>query len=81
MARGQVVGLTLERLTPEPHGMQILDGGCGLAAKRDGGVGVWVVPGQLAPGTYRYRVTMDGTSCAGRPRLRTGTVTARVTVP
>jgi hypothetical protein len=81
MARGQVVSLELERLAPAPTQIQVADGACGLAAKRDGTVGVWTLPQQLAPGDYRFRVTMHGRPCGRAGRGRTGHRTVPLHVP
>ena len=77
---GQVVGLRLEELDTDA-GMQILDGGCGLAAPGNGRVGTWTIPMRLAPGTHRFRLTMEGSRCGGLGRNVEATDAFSVSVP
>lgn len=81
MKHGQVVSLQVERVDPPPAQVMMADGACGTAAKRDGAVGVWTLPARLAPGDYRFRVTMEGKRCRGGGRTRTSQRTVALHVP
>ena len=70
---GQVVALEWTQVSPPPDrpGVAVADGGCGLAARRNGAVGTWYLPMTLPPGSYRFRFKLSSSSCAGRGRPQT----------
>ena len=71
-AAGQVVSLEWQRVNPggpsTPAG--IADGGCGLAAKRNGAVGIWYLPMHLKAGSYRLRFKLTASSCDAARKLK-----------
>lgn len=63
----------------DPNGVGIADGGCKLAARRDGAIGTFYLPMTLVPGHYRYEFELTSVSCRGR-EPRTQPQTARQTI-
>jgi hypothetical protein len=78
---GQVVALAWEEVNLQrgASGAGHADGGCGLAAHCNGGVGTWFLPMQLAAGKHRFRFHLSASSCDSRhlPREATQTVVVR----